>query len=438
MKIFCLIIVILLLLLPTTSRAEVEINGGIEINNLLSLEKERNYLNYKNMNIFSLKAKASLSSEALAFGEFHLKNIGFPIVNSLSDLNKKSKVEPWALKLKEAYMEIYDFLFNNLDLKVGKQRISWGTADGMNPTDNLNPEDLEDPLDFKRKLGVNSLKLSYYLGPFAFIGVAIPIFTPSILPSHLIAMQETSQFPLPLGMTLNDITDKVFLPEQKPENSMGAIKIAWNVLSYDMSVSYFYGRDDIPIANRIDITSINVTAVDVNISMSYPKMHVIGYDLAGSIWDVGLWTELGCFIPEKIERNTYLNGILIQQETTLKDNPYFKYVIGSDYTFNAGFYINIQYIRGFFIERGDNLGDYIMAGIEKKFLNDSLKTSLRSAVEITDIDNPGFMPSPEISYLPNDNTEVIIGAIILEGEEGTTFGQFKSLDEMYLKFKYSF
>lgn len=435
--IFYTVVISFLLLLPVVSRAEVEINGDIEINNLLSLDGEGNYLNYKNMNIFSLKTKHSFSEDALAFGEFRLKNIGFPSINSLSDLNDKSNVEPLALELREAYIEFYGFLLEDLDLKVGKQRISWGTADGMNPTDNLNPEDLEDPLDFKRKLGVNSLKLSYYLNSVTFTGIVIPIFVPAVFPSTL-ALSQGSQLSLPPGMTLRNMTDDITLPETKLKNSIGAAKISWNIFNYDMSLSYLYGRDDIPIANRIDITAVDATNLDVNISMKYPKMYVVGYDIAGSIGEVGVWAELGCFLSEKVEMETYTNGIFTQKETVLEDTVYFKYVIGSDYTFKGGYYVNIQFLHGFFIERGSNLGNYIMTGIEKKFLNDELKIKLFGGVDITDTSNLGFMYGPEISYKQSDNTDIIVGAILIGGKAGTTFEQFKDLDELYLKFRYSF
>ncbi len=434
----CVIVTILLLLLPIGAWAEVKIGGEIEINKQVSLENGGAYLNHKNMNIFTLKARASLSPNAFAYGEFRLKNIGFPDVSGLDDLSDKSKIEPWTLELREAYIELFSFLFDDLDLKIGKQRISWGTADIMNPTDNLNPEDLEDPLNFREKLGVNSLKLTYYPGDFTITAVVIPVFVPAVFPAGFFEIQDPSQFQLPQGLSIGNMTDEINLPSERIRNSIGAVKIARNILGFDMSVSYYKGRYDIPILNRIDLSPVNATKVDVGVSLKYPKMQVVGFDLAGAIGDVGIWAEFGLFIPEKIELETYFSGELYQKETVL-DKPYLKYVIGIDYTFKGGFYVNIQYIRGFFTERGKyNLGDYLFGKIENKFLNDKLKISVGGAIDLTDIDNLGFMPSMELSYMPTDNTEIIIGAIILEGKEGTTFGQFRNLDMAYMRFKYSF
>ena len=80
----------------------------------------------------------------------------------------------------------------------------------------------------------------------------------------------------------------------------------------------------------------------------------------------------------------------------------------------------------------------MFGSIEKKYLNDELKISLRGGMDLTDIENIGFMPSPEVSYKPVDNFEMIVGAIVLEGNEGTTFSQFNDLDQAFLKIKYNF
>ncbi|MBT7111399.1 MAG: hypothetical protein HN934_00005, partial [Candidatus Marinimicrobia bacterium] len=44
-----------------------------------------------------------------------------------------------SLGLREAYMDVY---FNTMDLRIGKQQIIWGKADGMFITDIVSPKDL--------------------------------------------------------------------------------------------------------------------------------------------------------------------------------------------------------------------------------------------------------------------------------------------------------
>ncbi|MCK7509029.1 MAG: hypothetical protein MZV70_36675 [Desulfobacterales bacterium] len=74
----------------------------------------------------------------------------------------KGIVDPYNLEIRELYIQLYGFLFDNLDVTSGRQRIVWGTADKLNPTDNLNPLDLEDILDFGRRRGSDAINLNYY------------------------------------------------------------------------------------------------------------------------------------------------------------------------------------------------------------------------------------------------------------------------------------
>ena len=65
--------------------------------------------------------------------------------------------------LREAYFEIKGFLLDNVDVKIGRQRIAWGTADELNPKDNIIPLDLSDIWDFSNHLGSDAVQLSVYL-----------------------------------------------------------------------------------------------------------------------------------------------------------------------------------------------------------------------------------------------------------------------------------
>lgn len=65
-------------------------------------------------------------------------------------------------EVREAKIEVYDFLIPKLDVSFGRQRIKWGTADKVNPIDNLNPHDLEDIWDFGRHKPSDALVLKYF------------------------------------------------------------------------------------------------------------------------------------------------------------------------------------------------------------------------------------------------------------------------------------
>ena len=103
-----------------------------------------------NENRLSLKLDKKITDNSKFYSEVWLRNMGLPNISKSSDLYNKGIVDPYNLEIREAYVQLNGFLTKNLDLSIGRQRIVWGTADKLNPTDNLNPLDLEDILDFGR------------------------------------------------------------------------------------------------------------------------------------------------------------------------------------------------------------------------------------------------------------------------------------------------
>jgi hypothetical protein len=187
--------------------------------------------------------------------------------------------------------------------------------------------------------------------------------------------------------------------------------------------------------------------VELHAEMIYPEMQVIGADMAGSIGSVGVWAEGALFIPDKVSMLTTVPtpyGMQTQQTIALDDEPYLRYVIGGDYTFKNGLYVNAQFIHGFFHERGnDNLNDYFAFWFEKRFFNDELKiVPFGGAIAINDWDNVkdnyGLVGNPEITYYPEDNVEIILGGYFLEGKGDNLFSKIKKFDEIYTKIKVSF
>ncbi|MCK4696076.1 MAG: hypothetical protein KAT74_09945, partial [Candidatus Cloacimonetes bacterium] len=294
-----------------------------------------------------LQLEAYPSANTHFYSEIWLRTIGNSNIQASSDLYDKEKITSTNLYFKEAYLDIYGLILKDLDVRIGRQRIAWGTADKLNPTDNLNPDDLEDMWDFGRHLGSDGLKATYYLGDYELSAVFIPKFTPAVLPSGDWAAALSPSFDLPEGIILRNYSDKIIMPENNlKENSVGGAKFSGNLFNYDFSLSYVYGRDDLPLINKASFTPVDTFGtVDISAEMIYPQMQVIGADFAGSLGDVGVWGESAIFFPEKIILSTDLSalGMGIQESIALDDEPYIKYVLGGDYTFTNGIYVNAQY-----------------------------------------------------------------------------------------------
>ncbi len=432
-------VIILLLICFSVIYSEVDFNGNILTDNRIRLDDH----------IFTWNEIRLISQLNYGFGKGHmyseilLKGTYFPKIIQSNDLQNIENINLLEINIKETYIDFYEFISKNLDIRIGKQRIAWGTADKLNPTDNLNPDNLEDIMDFGNKISSHAIKLTYYLGDYSLEGVFIPVFTPAILPSDEWMSAFFSSLPIPENLILQSYSDTVIIPQKTfKENSMFAVKLSGNILKYDFSVSYFNGRDDIPLINNITITPISPTLINADVQMMYPKMQVIGADFSGQIGDIGIWGEGACFIPEKVTMEMTTIGVGTDTSLAINSIPYYKYVIGADYTFKNGLYFNGQYLHGFIQERGKNsLNDYIILAVEKKFFDD-LQIRFGFGAEIEDYKNvknsSAFSIMPEISYFPMDNGEIDLGAYLINGTNNTNFGKVEMNDELYLKFKYYF
>jgi hypothetical protein len=433
------------LLAQESPGCEVKWNGYLQTDNRLRLKGDNDF-SWQEYRL-DLKTEVKPAEKVRFSSEIWLRSFGFPTVQNSADLVDKNKVSPLNLDFREAFVDLYGFLFNNLDIRIGRQRIAWGAADKLNPTDNLNPDDLEDIWDFGRHLGSDALKASYYLGNYTFTAVYIPIFTPAVLPRGDWASALSPSMELPAGLTLKNLTDTLIMPENNlKESSITGMKISKNLFGYDFSLSYVYGRDDLPLVRKATFTPTSTPGiVNMKNEIIYPRMHIGGIDMAGAIADVGVWAEAAVFFPEEIKMVIDLSslGMGTQESIALEHEPYLKYVFGTDYTFKNGIYLNGQYLHGFIHERGkDNLEDYYLCGIEKKFLDNKLKITAEGGVEIKEFrdfkNNYAYILSPEIVCNPQDDVEIKIGAITIAGTDNTTFGRVQDNDEVYLKVNYSF
>ena len=127
-----------------------------------------------------------------------------------------------------------------------------------------------------------------------------------------------------------------------------------------------------------------------------------------------------------------------------KTKPYIKFVLGGDYNFSNGSYLNFQYLHGFIHERGsENLNDYIFMRYEKKFFNEKLKIApISGGFIVTDWnkikDNYALVYVPEIAYKATDNGEISISTAIFSGKGDNLFANLKDYNMLMFKLKYNF
>lgn len=428
-----------------------------------------------NENRLDVQLEQKLEGKARVMADVWLRNFGYPV-------GSEAIIDP---EVREAYIEVYDFLIKGLDIRAGRQRIKWGTADKINPTDVINPYDAEDIWDFGRHLGSEAIDLKYYRNKWRFEAVWVPYFRKARLPlgemkdvfmnygnipsGILVNVSDTLPL-LPFGLHVNSFSLSDNLPSSDLIRSGSwSFKAGLQIFGFDFSLSYQYIRDGFPLpaSTKIGIDSIDMifpfnAYLNTTTTLVYPRFHVAGLDLAGSIGNIGIWFEAAAFFPQDKIIHTIVEpdmksfvlenyGLdldiqtpVFPDNTVLDKKPYVQYVAGADYTFREGTYVNFQFTHGFFHERGrDNLNDYFLFRAEKSILDGKLKLALLGGgVAVSDwkalSDNYGFIYTPEIAYRPNDNTEISLGARLINARGKGFLPSLKGKDEVFIKITYNF
>ncbi len=365
-------------------------------------------------------------------------NIKYDEINDFSDLK---------IEVDEAYFDLY---LKNTDLRLGKQKVNWGTAYQYNPTDMVNPYDLTSENPLESQIGVSAVKSKYYINPTTSLdGVVVTDFNESPIPdtiktnmiteiknryANLLLSQGIS--PINIKATLNN---NLFINETEPKiESLSKMEYALNftkrnVKGYDLSVSYFNGYEDFPsiksdieavgekliiIGNEYETFGSSNKTAELNIG--YKKTQGIGLNAIGSISKVGVWSEINYQINENDEQTTDV-------------------VLGSDYTFDKNLYTVAQFIhrnyKDYIIKRNDM--NYLLLHGDKPFRQiHQLNANL-----IYDLDNNNYLLNPEINLSLGNNLNLDIGATITD-DSNTTSGysvfNMISKEQTYFKISYNF
>ncbi len=362
--------------------------------------------------------------------------------------------EYFELNLYEANIMISDFLIDNLDLTIGKQRISWGTADKIGVMDNLNPIDFANFFTFDpdyafEKRPQTALNFEYYTGDNSKI--------------QFIWLMQHQVSPLPYGYTLltkqsmkvNNIEVSNNWRNNIKDSNFG-IRFSTNLFNIDFGFSFYNGNISLPIIKSYMLSSIP------SAEFFYGKEKIVGTDFSTSIGGASVWGEAAYIIPDDssglIQVPVVLNNNFIGVRNinfSLFEKGFFKYVIGGDYNFAHGFYINFQYLHGFFDEfdyskeaekyfmkrKGEFFGeisDYIIPDIEYKFHGDDYKIKLSGIIEISD--KTSWTLTPQIELRIADGLILSAGGFfVISGDETKTkFGEFKKDKLFYLSLKIDF
>jgi hypothetical protein len=326
------------------------------------------------------------------------------------------------ISLRQAYMDIY---FDNFDLRIGKQQIIWGKADGVFITDIISPRDLSEFIlpDFEEiRIGINAVKFDYYLGNSTFEAVWIPTFQPAVAPRKgSIWYINMLDFMMPIVYDYHnyDVGNKL-------SESEIALKYSYLGSAIDFELMAAYMWDDNPamhIFPQPDTTLL--------IKTEYHRLPLAGASFSKAVEGAIVRGEGAYYFEKRFAADDFtVNGI--------REKDYVHYLIGYDHNW-FGVNVSFQFIQEYILDyendiRNDEFSNTMTFLVMEDFLRETLRLEFFTYYGIN---NKDALLRPKITYDFTDGFEVQLGANIFIGEEGN-FGQYNENDMIYLKLKLSF
>jgi hypothetical protein len=381
----------------------------------------------------------------------NVENGDFSIIQQTLNLNFERRGEKVAFKanpmlylynadslsfnMREIYMDMY---FKNFDLRLGKQQIVWGKADGVFITDIVSPLNLTEFLlpDFDEiRTGVIAAKVDYYIGNGTLEAIVIPQFTPTVRPPSSSIWYIEPDFPAPPTFDWSKSTISPSL-----ENSELFLKYSAMTSKIDFELMGGYTWDDNPAMHvkkefGMDTTTTPPTPelIGITITPQHHRLYVAGGSFSSEIKGVILRGEAA-----------YYDGKYFQTEDpmavdALIQKNYLNYVFGLDFSI-GGVKLSGQFIQKFILDHDEKMIENKtnnMTTVLARYdaLRETLHFELFSYIGLT---NKDALIRPKITYDFDDSFSILLGSNIFVGDRAGQFGQYQDNSMIYAKIKYNF
>lgn len=335
--------------------------------------------------------------------------------------------------MREIYLDLY---FNNFDIRVGKQQVVWGKADGVFITDIVSPLNLTEFLlpDFDEiRVGVYAAKINYYFGRSTFEAIWKPVYAGNDLPGLGSIWYQPPVFPAPATFDYSKSTiDPSF------ENSELYLKYALSSSAIDFDLMAAYTWDATPSMYvekelMMDTTTGSPILTGLLITPEINRLTVIGGSFTSTLKSFIIRGEAA-----------YYNGKYFQTEDpkaagALTQNNYLHYVLGLDYGI-GNLKLSAQFIQKYIMDYNDfineeEFGNTMTFLARYDMMRETLHLELFSYIGLNYGD---ALIRPKLSYDFSDSFSILAGANIFVGDERGMFGRYHENSMIYTKIKYNF
>lgn len=386
------------------------------------------------------------------------------------------KEELYATEEEDWLREVYvDLLFDWLDIRIGKQQVVWGTADGIKILDAVNPTDMREfTLDDYRDSRIPLWMVKAELAP-TISGSLQLLFIPDFEPNYIPPLGSPFTFRATaigaakvgewLSTTLPSPPFPPFTPaveqeEIKPDPwediSDSSFGMRWlDVIGgFEYTLNYLYGFY-YSGANYAWLTGFDpemgppgIDNPTLHLQKKYERIHLIGGSFSkaiakGFLAGLGIRGEFAYIkdVPGYYGEDGDSKGVV------KLDN--YNYVLGLDKNLFTNWLFSFQFIQyissisdheGFGLLFGPTLGpiDQVETILSLKVATDFMHERLKPEVLILYWLANNWRISPKVSFEIFDYLNLAAGAHIFAGEEQNLFGQFDDNDQVFIELRYGF
>jgi len=335
----------------------------------------------------------------------------------LSELEKEAE-------LREIYLE--GSPFGNLDIKLGKQIVSWGVANSLRVVDVLNPTDdrefgMTDLEDIR--LPINMTKLDYYIGDLKLEAVAV----------HEIKFNKSA----PFGSDFNPSTQKLneVIPESSAENTEYGLALIGTFSGWDASLHWAQYFDDTAHFKITKVTFIPGVGVVPTLEQRHSRLTMGGVTLSipfgNFLWKAEAAKLQGMEFALVTDKTFARTDVLVGSE----------YSGWSDTSLTLEF--GVQHLNDFDVKLEESpdsqLEDRIATTVSfmQDYINQTLHLSLVGMM-IGKSGEDGGVNRASLEYDVVDDFSVTGGVMLYQPGENAYFKSLNENDRIFFEVRYSF
>ncbi len=360
---------------------------------------------------------------------------------------EETRLEWW-----ETYLR---FRGEKVEITLGNQLIRWGKADEITVLDNLTWQDLRELFTWRleeRQKPWPWLRVQYFAETFTVEGVFTlwPMWPKRddfdsdwAVFDHLKKTLEAINFPLSLRLDKQDLSPSLRNAEFGVRVTSSFKQVDWELSflhAHDRSFYYFLRHFPIkgleldhpaePLKDLLrNIGQIKIVGTTAQVRRPQDNILGLAFETIWRGW--GLRGEVA-----------YHTGrVFLKKDLEGVQKPYLRLVLGADYRFENGLYLNFQFLTQHILGWSEEIlfdpeyDSYLFLRLSKSFWQDFLEIRLDGTYGIT---TRAYYLNPEIAYKFRDNWEIFGGFHLIDGPQGTFFDVYDNNDQVYLGLKVNF